>query len=76
MQEAANEAASRGLLGQLRRCSCLVSQPMTGHWGDRLLLKTKSNFRRGSNGGFWSWKVENALSFNGGLTDTLSAISY
>jgi len=39
---------------------------MTGHWAGQVLSKAEFHFGGSSNGGFWSRKVENALSFNGG----------
>ena len=48
---------------------------MTGHWAEQAFVEGEVPFSGGSsNGGFWSRKVEIALSFNGELTDTLSAI--
>ncbi len=39
---------------------------MTGHWAGQALVEGGIPFSGGSsNGGFWSRKVENALSFNG-----------
>jgi hypothetical protein len=44
----------------------MVLLPMTGHWAGQALVEGEIPFSgRGSNGGFWSTKVENARSFNG-----------
>jgi len=52
-----------------RGCALLL---VTGHWQSRPLRRSPF-LGRSSNGRFWSRKVENALYFNGELTDTLSA---
>jgi hypothetical protein len=38
---------------------------MTDHWAGQAFVEGKIPFSGSSNGGFWSRKVENALSFNG-----------
>jgi len=38
---------------------------MTGHWAGQFCRRRNSIFGGSSDGGFWSRKVENTLSFNG-----------
>jgi hypothetical protein len=53
----ASESASHG------RLMALLS--VTSHWVGRAFVEGEIPFSgRGSNGGFWSGEVENALSFN------------
>src|ERR1700730_4866878 len=37
---------------------------MTGHWAGQVLSKAEFHFGGSSNGGFWSRKVENALTLS------------
>ena len=53
-----------GSLPFASRLMALLS--MTGHWAAQAFVEGEIPFSGGSsNGGFWSKKVENALSFNG-----------
>jgi hypothetical protein len=59
-----------GNLPFARRLMAVLS--MTAIWAGQAFVEGEIPFSGGSsNGGFWPTKVENALSFNGGLTDTL-----
>jgi hypothetical protein len=46
-------------------CRLMVLLSMMGHWLNSFCRRRNPISGRSSNGGFWSMKVENALSFNG-----------